>query len=221
MTFSNKATTLTALNAYLDAGLDKAKVDAYRTSILVGGHNFNSKYLYDNGVQFREEPEFIDALSGIEGIDPSVPGLITEVLDVYGPSYIMLTSSPEEQLASWVFVKWLLAPLNQARFIEATASFPLRAATLVHLGDFSQRHPQWRTAVEALPLAQGEPDLASWGVVRWALQDAGVQLFRSYFTIDQIPGLVGFLDRTASDLHGAPGASKTPGVAPWAPTSTP
>ena len=38
-------------------------------------------------MQFREEPEFIDALSGVEGIDPAVPGLITEVLELNGPSF--------------------------------------------------------------------------------------------------------------------------------------
>lgn len=86
-TFSSKTATLCALGAYKDAGLFGTSIDPHRIGAIVGGHNFNSKYLYNNGVQFREEPEFIDALSGIEGIDPSVPGLITESLDIYGPSF--------------------------------------------------------------------------------------------------------------------------------------
>jgi 3-oxoacyl-(acyl-carrier-protein) synthase len=86
-TFSAKTAVLCSLGAYLDAGLLTADPDPYRTGAVVGGHNFNSKYLYDNGVQFREEPEFIDALSGVEGIDPSIPGLITESLVLYGPSF--------------------------------------------------------------------------------------------------------------------------------------
>lgn len=86
-TFSAKTAVLCALRAYRDAGLLGADFDPYRTGAIAGGHNFNSKYLYDNGVQFREEPEFIDALSGVEGIDPSIPGLISESLQVYGPSF--------------------------------------------------------------------------------------------------------------------------------------
>ncbi len=70
-----------------DAGYRVGEIDPIRTSAIVGGHNLNSKYLYDNGVQFREEPEFIDALSGVEGIDPSVPGLITEALGINGPAF--------------------------------------------------------------------------------------------------------------------------------------
>ena len=74
------------LGAWKDAELNSDIVDPYRVGVIVGGHNLNSKYLYENGVQFRKEPEFIEALSGVEGIDPSVPGLVTEALQVYGPS---------------------------------------------------------------------------------------------------------------------------------------
>ena len=86
-TFSAKTAVLCSLGAYRDAGLFDVEINPYRTGTIVGGHNFNSKYLYDNGVQFREEPEFIDALSGVEGIDPSIPGLITESLSIFGPSF--------------------------------------------------------------------------------------------------------------------------------------
>lgn len=86
-TFSAKTAVLCSLDAYRDAGLAELKVDPFNTSVLIAGHNLNSKYLYDNGVQFQEEPEFIDALSGVEGIDPSVPGLVTEALELNGPSF--------------------------------------------------------------------------------------------------------------------------------------
>ncbi len=86
-TFSSKTGVLCALGAYKDAGLFGESIDPYRMGTIVGGHNFNSKYLYDNGVQFREEPEFIDALCGVEGVDPIIPGLITEALEIYGPSF--------------------------------------------------------------------------------------------------------------------------------------
>lgn len=86
-TFSAKAGVLCALGAARDARLLGTDFDRFRTSAPVGGHNLNSKYLYDNGVQFREEPEFIAPLSGVEGIDPSIPGLITESLGIHGPAF--------------------------------------------------------------------------------------------------------------------------------------
>jgi 3-oxoacyl-(acyl-carrier-protein) synthase len=86
-TFSARMGVLCALGAFQDAKLLGTEYDSFRISAPVGGHNLNSKYLYDNGVQFREEPEFIAPLSGVEGIDPSVPGLITESLGLHGPAF--------------------------------------------------------------------------------------------------------------------------------------
>jgi multiple sugar transport system substrate-binding protein len=123
-------------------------------------------------------------------------------LPVYGPSFVVFQSTSEEQLASWLFIKWLLSPQNQARLVEVTGSFPLQSAALEHLEPYAGFHPQWAEAVELLPGAQAEPALASWSLVRWALYDASTQLFRYYFVIDQVPSLIGLLDQTANDLNG-------------------
>ncbi len=121
---------------------------------------------------------------------------------VYGPSFYGMVSTPERQLASWLLIKWLSAPERQARLVEATGSFPLRASALPHLGDYGGRYPQWLEAVDELThSARGEPQLASWRVVRWTLNDAATQLFRFYFTIDQVPELLSFWDSTAAELH--------------------
>ncbi|MBN1146895.1 MAG: extracellular solute-binding protein [Anaerolineales bacterium] len=152
-------------------------------------------------------------------------------IDVYGPSFVMLVSSPERQLASWVFIKWLSSPQNQARMVEASSAFPLRVSTLDFLEGYKNRHPQWAAALQTLPFAHSEPPFQSWGTVRWALSDAGLQLFRSYFETSQIPGLLDFLDQTAAGLHlglelsgafDAPIGASTPGAtAAIAPPSTP
>ena len=128
-------------------------------------------------------------------------------IDVYGPSFVMLASSPERQLASWVFIKWLSSPENQARTVEASGAFPIRASTLDYLEGYKNRHPQWAAALQTLPFARSEPSFQSWGAVRWALSDAGTQLFRPYFEASQIPGLLDFLDQTAAGLHLGPESS--------------
>jgi multiple sugar transport system substrate-binding protein len=132
---------------------------------------------------------------------------LAPAIDVYGPSYVMLASSPERQLATWLLIKWLLLPENQARLIEADGSLPLSASTLSYLEGYKNRHPQWAAAIQALPFARSEPSFRSWGTVRWALSDAGTQLFRSYFEVSQVSTLLDFLDQTAAELHLGPGAS--------------
>jgi hypothetical protein len=135
----------------------------------------------------------------------------------------MLPSSPEQQLASWLFIQWLLEPQNQASLNELTYALPLRESSLDDLDDFQERYPQWAAAREALSQAHPEPVYPSWNVARWALSDATVQLFRYYFAIDQVPELVDFLDQTVAELYQGPelsGIFNTPTVTP-SPTFTP
>jgi hypothetical protein len=80
----------------------------------------------------------------------------------------------------------------------------LRRSVLDHLATYQRLNPQWAAAVELLSSAQSEPASQSWDTVRWALSDASTQLFRSYFSIDQIPNLLTLLDRTAAELHLGP-----------------
>lgn len=122
-------------------------------------------------------------------------------ITVYGPSYGLLPSSPERQLAAWLFIKWLSEPQQQARLVQTNGGFPLRQSVLAELSSYRKQNPQWAAAVDLLPVAQAEPALQSWSVVRWTLSDAGTQLYRYYFTIDQVPSLLEYLNLTAADLH--------------------
>ncbi len=126
------------------------------------------------------------------------------VISSYGPAFEIFSSTPERQLAAWHFLRWLLSPQNQARLADAAHAFPVRQDALdLMTGDLASL-PQWAAAVQAQQYARPEPAAASWKTVRWALGDAATQLFRSYFTIDQVPELVKLLDRTAADLHRNP-----------------
>jgi 3-oxoacyl-(acyl-carrier-protein) synthase len=84
-TFSNKMTALCAMNAYLDAGLFGQEQDPYRTSVLLAGHNFNSRYVNKNIDQFKKDPTYIDPLFGLEGLDQNIAATVSEVLSIKGP----------------------------------------------------------------------------------------------------------------------------------------
>ena len=122
-------------------------------------------------------------------------------IPVYGPAFQILESDPEKQLASWLAIKWFTSPENQARLAEASKMAPVRLTSLEQLDKLTSTYPQWAKSVELLDQANPEPAYKSWRIVRWAVSDAATQLYRSYFTIDQVPALVRLLDRTANDLH--------------------
>jgi ABC-type glycerol-3-phosphate transport system substrate-binding protein len=125
--------------------------------------------------------------------EPAVP--------VYGPSFQLLESSPERQLAAWLFIKHLLSPGSQAQLARSSGFFPVTQASLPDLGNLTATYPQWQQAFDLLQYAVPEPSLPSWRTVRWAVSDAATQLFRYYFTIDQVAALAELLDDTAADLH--------------------
>ena len=85
-TFSARLGVLASLSAYRDAGLLGKDVDPLRTSVIMAGHNLNSNYIFKNAKVFLEEPEFIDALCGVEAIDANVVAVLTEVLRLHGPA---------------------------------------------------------------------------------------------------------------------------------------
>jgi len=150
----------------------------------------------------HQEAAFVNADSKDEWTVIPFPSSDGEpVIDVYGPSFQVLKTDETEQLASWLLIKWLTSPENQAVLSQATGFFPVRQSSLEHLDILPRTYPQWAEAVDLLSMARSEPSYPSWRTVRWAVSDAATQLYRYYFTIDQVPSLTRLLDRTANDLH--------------------
>lgn len=122
------------------------------------------------------------------------------VLPIFGPSIAITQSRPEEELAAWVFARWLISPETQAFWTRQDGLFPVSTSARELLADFAIANPQWAQVWDNLTYASKEPYLASWEAVRWALADAGTQIFRSYFTADRIQATLEELDKTAAEL---------------------
>jgi len=130
----------------------------------------------------------------------SFPGDVQTGLFVYGSSYIVLKSTPEQQLASWLFVRWMLSAENQKKWVEVTGLFPLRNSALDLLGDYKNSHPQWAAAVDLLPQAQIQPQLASWRKVRVMLGDGWDAMFRVNTPAGEIAKVLAIMESTSRDL---------------------
>ncbi len=128
------------------------------------------------------------------------PGYTQAGVMVYGSSYVILKSTPEQQLASWLFVRWLLSPDNQKKWVEVNGMFPLRNSALELLGDYQKSHPQWAQAVRLLPQAQMEPQLASWRQVRIMIGDGFDAMFHTNTPAGRVAEILAIMDNTARDL---------------------
>ncbi len=85
--WSTRLSMLLAVEGYRDAGLFDAVVKPDRVAAIVAGHNINFNYQYENRLQFAEEPDFMDSLLALTGLDTDHAGSVSEVLDVRGPIY--------------------------------------------------------------------------------------------------------------------------------------
>ena len=133
------------------------------------------------------------------------PGLDRNAFVVYGSSLVMLESDDTTQLASWLFMRWMLSPENQARWIKSTGLFPIRDSTMSLLTDYSAEHPQWTSAVKLLSSGELTPQLSSWRVVRIMLGDAFRDMFDTIrhpdLTEGQVPLILRQMDETVADLN--------------------
>jgi ABC-type glycerol-3-phosphate transport system substrate-binding protein len=130
---------------------------------------------------------------------PSTSG--DPVIDVYGPSFAMITATPKEQLATWIFMKWFTESANQASWIEVSGYYPTRASTLDFLDDYIAANPQWAASRDLLAYGKFEPRFESWSSVRGAVQDTVAQLFQEDFDPATIGALLEALDAEAAELH--------------------
>lgn len=143
---------------------------------------------------------FLEAGSRDEWTVLPFPGTESSVVVVYGSSYILLGSDDADQLASWLFVRWLLSPENQADWVNSAGYFPLQASTMSLLTDYAAGHPQWVEAVNLLPQGHTTPQLANWRTIRVALGDAFRFMFRVDTPVGQVPVILAQLDSVVADL---------------------
>ena len=131
------------------------------------------------------------------------------VFIVEGPSYAVIKSNPRQQLAAWLFIRWLGLPRNQVKLVESTGLLPVNLSSADLLRVYSFSNPQWQTAVNLIPVARAAPNVPSWTTASVVLQDAGWQIFHQpptpipVSTIlqqvdDTIPQLINYVPTPAS-----------------------
>ena len=130
----------------------------------------------------------------------SFPGANEDALVVYGSSYVILKSTPQEQLAAWLFISWMLENEQDARLVEATHLFPIRTSTVALLGDYEKTHPQWAQAVKLLPQGEIQPQLASWRQVKVMIGDGFTHMYRVNVPSGQVPAILAQMESIASGL---------------------
>jgi multiple sugar transport system substrate-binding protein len=178
--------------AWLGTSIESQTEFANRHALFVVGS------LFDIPAQ-REA--FAKAGSKDEWVVLPFPSSSQPVVDTYGPSILITRSNPTKQLASWLVTEWLVYPLFQSDWVQTLETYPTRLSSLSYINLSAASNPQWAQALELIPDARSEPSLASWSMMRWALEDVITQLFDPKFAADQIPALLEKLDSVAAEIN--------------------
>lgn len=88
------------------------------------------------------------------------------VMNVYGASVSMPKSTPERELAAWLFLKYYTSADVQATWAQVSGYFPVRASVAKGLTEYFAANPNFKTAFDMLPYGKFEPPVPGYDFVR-------------------------------------------------------
>ena len=90
------------------------------------------------------------------------------VVDIYGASISIPKTTPQKELAAWLFLKWFSEPAQEAQWVRIANYFPTRKSTAASLTDYFQKNPKFKAAFDILTNSVGvsEPPFNEYQNVR-------------------------------------------------------
>lgn len=86
---SGRLTASAAIQAFVGANLPDARLNPERFSHILGGHNLNVNYIFENAMELTQEPDFIEPLFGLLSLDTDVLSVTSELLNLKGSSFTL------------------------------------------------------------------------------------------------------------------------------------
>jgi multiple sugar transport system substrate-binding protein/sn-glycerol 3-phosphate transport system substrate-binding protein len=103
-----------------------------------------------------------------------------KAVDAFQQMLGVIPSTEDEQMASWLFIKWLTSPEIQARWIRISGYYGTQASTEELVADYAEENPVWATGVELAALGPSEPQtFPAWSSVRRAINDTAAELYNA------------------------------------------
>lgn len=109
----------------------------------------------------------VDAGSGHEWSIGAIPHTTKDpVMNIYGASVSIPKTTPEAELAAWLFLKYYTSPEVQAEWVRISEYFPVRASVAAGLTDYFAESPNFKIAFDMLQYGYFEPPTPGYDFVR-------------------------------------------------------
>lgn len=119
----------------------------------------------------------VDEGAGFEWSIAPLPRMTEEpVMNLYGASVSIGKSTAEQELATWLFVKYYTSPEVQAEWAQASNYFPVRQSVADGMGDYFGDNPAYETAFSLLEYGKAEPPMPGYDFVRDIVEEQMVAI---------------------------------------------
>ncbi len=98
------------------------------------------------------------------------------VMNIYGSSISIPKSTPEKELASWIFLKYFTSPAVNAKWAQTSQYYPSRISAAQDLTDYMSKNPAYKTGYDLLKYGAFEPPVPGYDFVRTMIQDDGMSV---------------------------------------------
>jgi multiple sugar transport system substrate-binding protein/sn-glycerol 3-phosphate transport system substrate-binding protein len=118
-------------------------------------------------------------------------------MNIYGASMSVPKTTPEKQLAAWIFLKWFTEPDQMARWAIASNYFPTRKSAANSLMDYIAKNPAYKIGFDLQVYGKAEPPFAGYDNVRDAITKAMNDIIDGASVSDTLAKL----DSEANKIH--------------------
>ncbi|MBN1888057.1 MAG: extracellular solute-binding protein [Thermoflexales bacterium] len=100
------------------------------------------------------------------GVAPLPHDTPTPVTPLQGQSWTVLKTTPERQVAAWLFVRWFAQARQVRRWARASSTVPIRLSVARELLEIPDTPPAFKTVLELATYGQPEPSTPAWNALR-------------------------------------------------------
>lgn len=148
-------------------------------------------------------PFYRDAVTAGAAFDWSVAALphtsADPLMNVYGASVSIPKTTPEQELAAWIFVKYYTSKEIQAKWAEASNYFPVRKSVADNMTDYFAANPAYKTAFDLLPYTTAEPPVPGYDFVRTEAQKVMAAIVDGAEVASSLDALNEFANKTLDE----------------------
>lgn len=94
------------------------------------------------------------------------------VMNIYGASVSIPKTTPEQELAAWLFLKYYTSPEVQAQWAEVSGYFPVRHSVADEMTTYFEANPAYKAAFDLLQYGKFEPPVPGYDFVRDIAEEA-------------------------------------------------